>query len=37
MMTPSGVYTCIIPDSSNIFRELNVYLYAGPLTGEKIE
>jgi len=37
VMYPTGVYTCVIPDNSNIIRELNVYLYAGPLTGETIE
>ena len=26
-MTPTGVYTCEIPDANNINTELNIYLY----------
>ena len=32
---PTGVYTCEIPDNSRISREVNVYLYAGQLTGKE--
>jgi len=36
-MSPTGVYTCEVPDNSSTTKELNVYLYAGQLTGENIE
>ena len=36
VMSPTGVYTCEIPDNSNSTREMNVYLYAGHLTGKYI-
>ena len=32
-MTPSGVYTCEIPDANNTNTELNIYLYIGQLPG----
>ena len=35
VMSPTGVYTCEIPDNSTTTRELNVYLYAGRLTGKE--
>ena len=35
VMSPTGVYTCKIPDNSYATREMNVYLYAGQLTGKK--
>ena len=35
VMFPTGVYTCEIPDNSTTTRELNVYLYAGRLTGKE--
>ena len=36
MMSPTGVYTCEIPDNTTTTRELNVYLYAGRLTGKEM-
>ena len=35
VMSPTGVYTCEIPDNYTITRELNLYLYAGQLTGKE--
>ena len=32
-MTPTGVYTCEIPDANNSNTELNIYLYIGQLPG----
>ena len=34
-MSPTGVYACAIPDNSTTTRQLNVYLYAGQLTGKE--
>ena len=34
VMSPTGVYTCKIPDYSSITSELHVHLYAGQLTGK---
>ena len=31
--SPTGIYTCGIPDANNINTELNIYLYAGQLPG----
>ena len=36
VMSPTGVYTCEVPDNSNSTREMNVYLYGGNLTGKYI-
>ena len=33
-MSPSGVYTCEIPDADNTNTELNIYLYIGQLPGK---
>ena len=32
-VTPTGVYTCEIPDANNTNTELNIYLYVGQLPG----
>ena len=32
-MTPTGVYTCEIPDANNTNTELNIYLYVGQQPG----
>ena len=34
VMSPTGVYTCKIPNNSSTTSELHVYLYAGQLTGK---
>ena len=36
VMSPTGVYTCEVPDNSNSTREMNAYLYGGQLTGKYI-
>ena len=33
VMSPTGVYTCEIPDANNISTTLNIYLYIGQLPG----
>ena len=33
VMSPTGVYTCEIPDANNTNTELNIYLYVGQLPG----
>ena len=32
-MSPTGVYTCGIPDANNTDTELNIYLYIGQIPG----
>ena len=32
-MSPTGVYTCEIPDANSISTTLNIYLYIGQLPG----
>ena len=32
-MSPTGVYTCEIPDANNTNTELHIYLYVGQLPG----
>ena len=34
VVSPTGVYTCQIPDNSSTLRELNVSLYVGHLTSK---
>ena len=34
VMSPTGVYTCKIPDNNSITSELDVYLYGGQLSGK---
>ncbi len=33
-MSPTGVYTCEIPDTNGTIKQLNVYLYVGQLPGQ---
>ncbi len=35
-MSPTGVYTCEIPDVNETLEELNVYSYVGQLPGKSI-
>ena len=34
-MSPTGVYACEVPDNDTTTGQLNVYLYAGQLTGKE--
>ncbi len=33
-MSPTGVYTCEIPDTNVTIKQLDVYLYVGQLPGQ---
>ena len=33
-MSPTGVYTCEIPDTNGTIKQLDVYLYVGQLPGQ---
>ncbi len=33
-MSPTGVYTCEIPDANGTIKQLDVYLYVGQLPGQ---